>query len=86
MTCVSEIAIEVCRHVFDIVDAAPKLSPLPKVIYAYEQSFPAAGAGGVLKAIALRCARAERDCALGRRWRGAGVALDVGVGVDGRET
>lgn len=39
---VSEVAIEVCRHVLHVVDAASQLPPLTKVVDTDQQSLPSA--------------------------------------------
>lgn len=56
---VAEIAIEVCRHVLDIVDAPSKLPPLAEVVDPNQQCLPSTLAGGVLEAVSLRCALTE---------------------------
>lgn len=82
---VAEVAIEVCRHILDVIDTASELPPLTKVVDADQKSFAPSRAIGVLKAVTLRGAVAEGLHGLGRRRRGIGVSLDVGVGINGRK-
>ena len=82
---IAEIAIEVCRHVLDVIDAPAELPSLTKVVDADEKGFAPPRAVGILKAVALRGAVAEGLHGLGRWRRGIGVSLDVGVGIDGRQ-
>lgn len=86
LPCVSKIAVEVCRHVLDVIDATSKLAPLAKVVDAYQQSLASPCAVGVLEAVTLRGTVAKGLHGLWRwRW-GIWVALNEGIGVDGRET
>ena len=82
---VAEVTVEICGHVFDVVDAASKLAPLTKIVDADQEGFAPPCAIGVLEAVALRGTVAESLHGL-RRWRwGVVVSLDVGVGIDGRK-
>lgn len=82
---VAEVAIEVSRHVLDVIDAASKLPSLTEVVDTNQKGFAPSRAIGVLKAVTLRGAVAEGLHGLGRWRRGIGVSLDVGVGINGRK-
>ena len=80
---IAEVSIEVCRHVFDVVDTASELSPLAEVVDTDQKSFAPSRAVGVLKAVTLRSAVAEGLHGLWRwRWSIV-VSLDEGIGIDG---
>lgn len=51
---IPELLIEICRHVFHVVDASSQLTALPKVVDTNEKCFPATCTVGVLEAVALR--------------------------------
>lgn len=84
--CITKIAIQVRRHVLDVVDAPSQLTLLTKVVDTDQQSFSSSSTIGVLKVISLGRAMTESLLALRRgRWCLV-VSLDVGIRVDGRET
>lgn len=68
LPCVSKISVQVCRHIFDIIDTSSQLTLLTKVIDTNEQSLASAGTCRVLKVVALGSTRAKTLGAL-RRWR-----------------
>ena len=82
LSCISEIAVQVCRHILDIIDAPSQLTLLSKVIDPNQQSFSSPCAVRVLKVISLGCAGAEALLALGRRRWGVVISLDVGILID----
>lgn len=86
LPCVPKVAIQVGRHVLDVVDAASQLSSLPKVVDPYQQCLPPPGAVGVLKAVALWSAGAKALHALWRRWRSVKVTVNIGIGIDRGQT
>ena len=47
------MAIQICRHVLHVVDAAAELATLAKVVDPDEKSLSSAGAVGVLESIAV---------------------------------
>ena len=78
-TGVSEIAVQVTRHVFHIVDASSQLPFLSKVVDTDQQGLTPACTARVLEIVTLRCALAKAMVPL-RRWRrGVMVSLDIGV-------
>lgn len=81
-----EVAVEVCRHVLDIINAASKLTLLPKIIDADHQSLASACAVGVLEVVATWCAATEALATLGWWRRGIVISLDVGIVVHIWET
>ena len=64
---IAKVAIEVCGHVLDVVDAASELTSLAKVVDANKKCLASTGAIRVLKGIALGSAVAEALHRL-RRW------------------
>ena len=83
---IAKVAVEVCRHVLDIVDTPSKLTPLTEIVDTNEQCFASARAIGILEGVTLRGAVAKALHGL-RRWRrGIVVSLDVGIGIDRRKT
>jgi len=81
---VAEIAIEVCRHILDVVDAPSKLPPLAEVIDADQQCFSFTCTIRILEAISLWCALTESLLGFRWWWWGFEIALGVGVGIYGR--
>lgn len=80
---IAKMLHQVGRHVSDIVDAPSQLAALAKVVDADEQRFSPAGAVGVSKRVALRCAVAEALRPVGRG-RGSAVGTPLGIAIRGR--
>ena len=59
LSLVMKMLIQVCRHVANVVDAAPQLATLTEVIDPDKQRFPGAGTCRVLELVALRGSLAE---------------------------
>ena len=84
LPCVSKVTIEVCRHVFDIINASSQLPFLTEVVDTDQQCLSSAGTVRVLEIVPLGRALAKAVLAL-RRWGwGLLVTLDVGIRVHGR--
>lgn len=76
---VAEVAIEVCRHILDIVDAAPQLASLPEIVDTDQKGLSSSGTVGVLKGVVLGRAGTEALQRLWRWWWGIVIAVNVGV-------
>ena len=66
---VPEALVEVCGHVFDVVDAAAQLAALPKVVYSDQESFSPASAVTVLKGVAIGSSMTELLRCRAWNWR-----------------
>ena len=75
---VSEVAVQIGRHILHIVDAPSELASLPEVVDANKKRFAPAGTVGVLERIALRCAMPECYGILRRRRRTTVLVLRWG--------
>ena len=62
LTLVAKMSVEICRHILHIVDTAPQLSPLTKVVDADKKSLSPAIASRVLERVATGRAVAEILC------------------------
>jgi hypothetical protein len=79
---VSEMLVQVGRHVLRIVNAASELAALAEVVDADEERFPPSGTSGILECVALGRAVSE---VLGLRWWRWGrivITLHVSIAAD----
>lgn len=60
LTGISEVLVEVCRHVLDIVDTSSQLTLLAEVVNSNQQCLSLSGTARILEVIALRGAVSER--------------------------
>jgi hypothetical protein len=83
---VAEVLEQVRRHVLDVVDAAPQLPALPKVVDPDQQRLAPARAVRVLEGVVLRRSLAEALRRARGWWGGLVVPVHVGVRVGSRDT
>ena len=77
---VSEVLVEVGRHVLDVVDAPAQLSSLLKIVDTDQKCFASTGAGRVLKSVAVGRSMAESLFLLWRRrWSSVSYEIDQKV-------
>ena len=74
---ITKIPIQICRHIFHVIDTTAQLTALAKVVDADQQRFAATRAGGVLEIVSLRSAVAEALGSLRRRRGGVVVPLEI---------
>lgn len=81
---ITEVLIEIGRHVLDIVNAAAQLSFLIEIVDANQQCLPLSCATRILEVVALGRTVTERDRSGGRRCRSSSMmSLAVGVSITG---
>ena len=83
---VAKVAIEIGRHVLDIIDTSPQLTSLSKVVDTDKQRLSTPCAIRVRKAVPLRSTRAEMVHALRRRRRSVRIPLIVCIRVHSWKT
>lgn len=81
LSLVSEVLVEIGRHVLRVIDASSQLALLTKVVDAYQECLASTSAVGVLEGVALRGAVAEALClGWGRCWcAGSVIVLLVNI-------
>ena len=72
---VPEVLNQVGSHVSNVIDTAPQLTALAKVVDADQQAFPAPGTVRVAVCVALRCSLAEVLRPSRGRWRTSTIAV-----------
>lgn len=81
---VTEVLVEIGRHVLNIVDTSAQLPLLIEIVDTDQQRLPLSCAARILEVVALGCTMAERDRST-RRGRGSSrssmMSLAVGVAV-----
>jgi len=77
LTLIAKVLAQIRRHIPNIVDASSQLTALAKVVDAYQERFPPAGALGILEGVPLWCSIPK--VLRGLWWRGWSVMISMNV-------
>lgn len=86
LSSVAKVLVQIRRHIPNVVDAAPQLPFLAKVVDSNQQGFSLACTVRVLETVSLRRSVPKRHGMARRGRRGIGVPLRVRVVVHSRNT